>query len=368
MPGTFCETIRIRHSTRRYADRSVPDDVLAHLLEFAARASHLTDVPPRVTVVNGRERVGRILARYLGVYGLVQGAPHLLVGLIPEDSDRARLDLGYVLEQVVLEATRLGLSTCWMTGSYHPERAADEVERRPGEVVAATVALGYAREDPLARLHDGTVRRLVAAHRRRPLEEIVFAGKWGVPWSPVGADPALVEVLECARLAPSAENRQPWRFVVEDGAEGQFPSPASLFDRAGAHRRGHCDGPRGAGRSGGGVGRALGPALAGPDPGPGPGRSAGCRPGGDVLLFTTKTRRHEGKLIIKKLTIILLVSLCLRGYNIHHKARRHEGKLTIIFFVSLCLRGYDLPRRKRSSIRSARPTTSSRPNWGTSRS
>ncbi len=214
----FRETIRVRHSTRRYADRSVPGDVLAHLLEFAARAPRLTDVPPRVTVVNGRERVARILARYLGVYGLVQGAPHLLVGLVPEDSDRARLDLGYVLEQVVLEATRRGLSTCWMTGSYHPERAADEVERKSGEIVAATVALGYARKDPLARLHDGAVRRLVAAHRRRPLEETVFAGKWGVPWSPVGADPALVEVLECARLAPSAENRQPWRFVVENGA------------------------------------------------------------------------------------------------------------------------------------------------------
>lgn len=211
----YSSVIRLRHSTRRYADRSVPDDALAHLLEFAARAPHLTDVPPRVTVVSGRERVGRILARYLGVYGLVQGAPHLLVGLIPEDSDRARLDLGYVLEPVVLEATRWGLSTCWMTGSYHPERAADEVERAPHEVVAATVALGYAREDPLARLHDGTIRRLVAAHRRRPLEEIVFAGKWGVPWSPEGADPALADVLECARLAPSAENRQPWRFVVE---------------------------------------------------------------------------------------------------------------------------------------------------------
>ncbi|MBC7227336.1 MAG: nitroreductase family protein [Thermoflexales bacterium] len=231
MSGTFRETIRVRRSTRRYADRPVPDDILAHLLEFAARTPRLTDVPLRVTAVSGRERVARILARYLGVYGLVQGAPHLLVGLIAEDSDRARLDLGYVLEPVVLEATRRGLSTCWMTGSYHPERAADEVERGPNEVVAATVALGYAREDPLARIHDGAVRRLVAAHRRRPLEEIVFAGKWGVSWSPEGADPALVEVLECARLAPSAENRQPWRFVVESGADTRlhlfltYPSP-----------------------------------------------------------------------------------------------------------------------------------------------
>ncbi|MCS7178482.1 MAG: nitroreductase family protein [Anaerolineae bacterium] len=211
------EAIRVRRSTRRYTDRPVPDALLAHLLAFAAHTPHLTDRPPRVTVVSGRERVARILARYLGVYGLVQGAPHLLVGLIPEDADQARLDLGYVLEAVVLEATRLGLATCWMTGSYHPERAADEVERRPGEMVAATVALGYAREDPLARLHDGALRRLVGAHRRRPLEEIVFDREWGMPWSPVGADSVLEEVLEGARLAPSAENRQPWRFVVESG-------------------------------------------------------------------------------------------------------------------------------------------------------
>lgn len=222
MSGTFRAAIRVRHSTRRYADRSVPDEHLDHLLQFAARAPHLTAGPPRVTAISGRERVARILARYRGVYGLVQGAPHLLVGLVPEDTDLARLDLGYVLEAVVLEATRLGLATCWMTGSYHPQRAADEIERRPGEVVAATVALGYAREDPLARLHDGAIRRLVAAHRRRPLEEIVFAGKWGVPWSSVGAEPALGEVLECARRAPSAVNRQPWRFVVEDGGSALY--------------------------------------------------------------------------------------------------------------------------------------------------
>ena len=68
-----------------------------------------------------------------------------------------------------------------------------------------------------ARLHDGTVRWLVAARHRRPLEEIVFAGRWGVRWSPQGADPALVKLLALARLAPSARNRQPWRFLAGDG-------------------------------------------------------------------------------------------------------------------------------------------------------
>ncbi len=224
-PQSIREAIHLRRSTRRYADRPVPDEALRHLLAFADQAPHLTAPLCRVTIVNGQERVARILSRYLGIYGLVQGAPHLLVGLVRETKTGAGelapalLDLGYVLEQVVLEATRLGLATCWMTGSYHPERTADEVEREPGEIVAATVALGYARQDPLARLHDGTIRRLVGAHRRKPLEEIVFAGEWGVPWSPEEADPVLREVLECARLAPSAKNGQPWRFVVESRTE-----------------------------------------------------------------------------------------------------------------------------------------------------
>lgn len=221
---TFRDAIRRRHSTRRYTDQPVPGKVLEHLLAFAAGAAHLAEPLCRVTVVNGRERVARILARYLGIYGLVQGAPHLLVGLVQENDTRSLLDLGYVLEQVVLEATRLGLATCWMTGSYHPERAADEIERSPEESVAATVALGYPREDPLARLHDETVRRLAGAHRRRPLSEIVFDRKWGRPWAPEEADPALVEVLECARLAPSAKNQQPWRFVVEGSAGGPRPA------------------------------------------------------------------------------------------------------------------------------------------------
>ena len=207
--------IRLRRSVRRYAAQPVPRDLLDRLAADARAADHLVRPGVRVERVDGRERVAGVLARYAGVYGLVRGAPHLLVGLIPEDTPENRIDLGYVLERVVLEATRLGLATCWMTGSYRPDRAARAIRLRPGERVAAVVALGYPRTDPLARLHDAAVRRVVAAHRRLPLTEVVFAGRWGVPWSPEGADPALVEALECARLAPSARNRQPWRFVVE---------------------------------------------------------------------------------------------------------------------------------------------------------
>lgn len=206
--------IRQRVSVRSYGDRPVDPALLERLLALSATTSHLTDVPPRVALVSGMEQVRRILTTMLGSYGLIQNSPHLLAVVMPEESETARLDLGYVLEQVVLEATRLGLGTCWVTGSYDAQRAGDAVGLAPGEVAAAVCALGYPAQGRWGRFHNRTVRWLVSAHRRKPLTEIVFSRRWGARWSPEEADPALVAVLEYARLAPSAVNRQPWRFIA----------------------------------------------------------------------------------------------------------------------------------------------------------
>jgi nitroreductase len=211
----YLAAIRQRVSTRSYDNRSVDSAILERLLSFAANAGHLSDAPPRVELVSGVDAVKDVLTFVIGSYGFVLGAPHVLVGVLPGESERARVDLGYVLEQVVLEATRLGLGTCWITGTYDPERTADTVKLEPGEVAAGVCALGYPTETGLGHLHSRVVRRLARGHRRKPLTEIVFSERWGKPWSPEGADPILVSILEHARLAPSASNLQPWRFVVD---------------------------------------------------------------------------------------------------------------------------------------------------------
>ena len=206
--------IQQRVSVRSYEERPVEQALLKRLLALAETADHLTDVPPRIALVSGVERTRRVLTYMIGSYGLVQNPPHLLVGILPEDSDAARLDLGYVLEQVVLEATRLRLSTCWVTGSYDAQSAGDAVGLAPGETAASVCALGYPTEGSWGRLHSRIVRRLAGGHRRKPLSEVVFSDRWGKLWSPDGADPVLVTTLEHARLAPSASNRQPWRFII----------------------------------------------------------------------------------------------------------------------------------------------------------
>jgi len=206
--------IQRRVSVRSYSDRPLEPALLEQLIRLAGTADHLTGVPPRVTLVSGVERTRRVLTYMIGSYGLVQNPPYLLVGVLPEESDVARLDLGYVLEQVVLEATRLGLGTCWVTGSYDAQRAGEAVGLAPGEGAAAVCALGYPAQDRWGRLDSRVVRWLAGGHRRKPLTEIVFSDRWGKPWSLDEAEPTLVDALEHARLAPSANNRQPWRFIV----------------------------------------------------------------------------------------------------------------------------------------------------------
>jgi len=109
----------------------------------------------------------------------------------------------------VLEATALGLQTCWVGGFFSRSALQEVITLSPDERALAVSPVGHASEQrPFAeRLMRGTAR----ASKRKPLTEIApgIDGSW-----PAWAHAA----VECARLAPSAINRQPWRFRMENGA------------------------------------------------------------------------------------------------------------------------------------------------------
>jgi nitroreductase len=114
---------------------------------------------------------------------------------------------GYVGEAAVLEATRLGLGTCWIGGGFRKRKTADLVELAPGERVYTVIALGSAPEDWTT--GERVTAAAAGADRRMPLVEIapsIETELWPA-WALAG--------IELARLAPSARNRQPWRFRLE---------------------------------------------------------------------------------------------------------------------------------------------------------
>jgi nitroreductase len=197
------EATASRHSRRVYTAAPVDSETLDTLASACEGFHPYPDA--RVTLVT--EPGTDIFTGVIGSYGKVTGAPHVLCVIVDEDAPFAQQHAGYVGEAAVLEATSLGLGTCWIGGFFDPEKAARLVRLGENERVVAVSPVGIAVDDYSG--SERAMRTMSSAHKRKSLERIVPEGTAGWP------DWALAAV-ECARIAPSAVNRQPWRFRMRN--------------------------------------------------------------------------------------------------------------------------------------------------------
>ena len=149
----------------------------------------------------------------LGAYGFIKGAKVFIVGAVAK-GDWAMEDYGYGLERIVLEATSLGLGTCWLGGTFNRSASASRIGKRDDEVVPAITPVGYP-EDRKS-IMDRAVRFIAKSHSRKAWEELFFHGDDRSPLQRNVAGP-YAPALECVRIGPSASNRQPWRIVKDKG-------------------------------------------------------------------------------------------------------------------------------------------------------
>ncbi|MBM4432975.1 MAG: nitroreductase [Chloroflexi bacterium] len=153
------------------------------------------------------ESSGKIFKGVVGAFGKVKDAPAFIAFIGNMESPRVQEEVGYTGEGIILEATALGLDTCWVAGFFRPDSAAALVDTAESERVLAVTPIGYASKNES--LEEKVLTRFGRNHRRKLLASLIS----GLPekhW------PEWVKVsLEAARLAPSAVNRQPWGFHVE---------------------------------------------------------------------------------------------------------------------------------------------------------
>ena len=105
---------------------------------------------------------------------------------------------GFMGEALVLEATAMGLGTCWLGAGFYPDIINKNVNLQNDEVVHCVIALGKA-ELP------------APAHKRMPVEKL--CGKTEEQLASLGAWQK--EAVLAARIAPSAINLQPWTIEAE---------------------------------------------------------------------------------------------------------------------------------------------------------
>ena len=144
----------------------------------------------------------------VGSYGKIKDTPAFIAFIGDMNSPFIQEEVGYTGQGIILETTALGLNTCWVAGFFRPEIVASLIEVSSEERILAVTPVGYARK--FETLEEKIMTGFGRTHNRLPLSKLV-SGLVREKW------PEWVSAsLEAGRLAPSAMNRQPWGFKVED--------------------------------------------------------------------------------------------------------------------------------------------------------
>lgn len=194
--------IEKRRSRRQFVPRSLEPELQKRMCSVVEDFRPFPET--RAVLVN--QSPGGVFKGVIGHYGKIKGATAFIAYVGDMDSPHVQEKVGYMGEGIVLEATSFGLSTCWVGGFFKPEVVAPLAGAAKNEKVLAVTPIGYSRED--WSLEEKMMTGFGRNHRRKPLAELTAEAP-GPRW-PSWVKPA----LEAARLAPSAVNRQPWRFTV----------------------------------------------------------------------------------------------------------------------------------------------------------
>jgi nitroreductase len=199
--------IRVRKSRRQY-DPSAP--VPAEKIESLEKVCDQFRPFKGARAVFLEGDVDNIFTGFIGSYGKIKGASCAIVFVGDENEKYFQESVGFTGEGIVLEATALGLGTCWVGGSFNAGKVAKRVQLKAGEKVLAVTPVGIV--PGLKTTEEKLASGFARSRMRKPLHSMVS----GVPeerWQDWART-----ALESARLAPSGVNMQPWLFRVEPDA------------------------------------------------------------------------------------------------------------------------------------------------------
>jgi len=198
------QAIKLRRSRRSFLESPLTEEDLTYLRDCC---NWLNSFWQGVRVVLVAESPDKVFRGAIGSYGKIKGAPAYVAFIGDRQDPNVQEKLGYLGECFVLEATSLGLATCWVAGFFRPEVVTEQIEMAAKEKVIAVSPLGYA--DKEFSFTEKLMYRMTPSHKRKDLTNMC-SGLAQKEW------PSWIKcALEAARLAPSAVNRQPWHFTIE---------------------------------------------------------------------------------------------------------------------------------------------------------
>ena len=225
------EAIFQRSSVRKFSMIPVEESVLSRIGNFFSQIEPLfPGVDAEIGIVENVE--GKHLCH--GLFGVT--APYYLT-IYSEKRDKSEMNAGYLAEHLCLYMLTLGLGSCFLGSATL--RGIPKVRMEPNVPSARRESSALYETAPASaaegsQMPSGSRTTRESARRSPSRKELVIVIAFGIPAGRLTRRPEhakrlpvrelcvykdqpsrwMTQVIEAARLAPSAMNRQPWRFVV----------------------------------------------------------------------------------------------------------------------------------------------------------
>ncbi|UCC66570.1 MAG: nitroreductase family protein [Deltaproteobacteria bacterium] len=145
------DLLKARRSVRHYQRKEVSREVIERLIEAARWSPSGANIQPWHFVVVTREDLRREVgdeAKFFFVKSRhVSEAPLLIVVCGDTKSSFHVVDCSLAGANIIMEATSLGLGTCWI-GAFHEDRIKEILGIPEGMKVVGIITVGYPAETP----------------------------------------------------------------------------------------------------------------------------------------------------------------------------------------------------------------------------
>jgi len=144
----------------------------------------------------------------IGTYGFIKNPQGYILGSSIIET-KSLFDYAFVLENIVLYLTTIGVGTCWLGGRFRKQEAMSHLSLAENEIIPALTPVGYPQENQ--RLKERMIRTVLQARKRKLEEQLFFYKEFGRPLGDRAEE--FRQALHYVRIGPSAQNKQPWRLV-----------------------------------------------------------------------------------------------------------------------------------------------------------
>ncbi len=199
---TEWEAIQTRISCRSYQDRLIEPEVLGEIKSCIDALNAESGL--HFQLLTAGEKGQSIIKMSPAMFsGPIYTFAALVGGEDPVSSEK----VGYYGQKLVLYATRLGLGTCWVAGTY--DKNSITVDVPEGEKVWDVIPMGYATDK--VPLKQKMIRAAIRKSDRKP--EQFLESDMGYADTPEWIRKGIEAILK----GPSAVNQQPVNIVYKDG-------------------------------------------------------------------------------------------------------------------------------------------------------